>query len=186
MRHLEVTPPTWPPSFLADCTNAVARSSPGSATSIMLTDILRPTMEYDQTNGDPLAVFIYILLSLPLDGREPHIKVALDAALTIMLARNMTNQDAVVLASTIKGIMVLFAELREGEVKCVWEGLMDKLELLVRKAGMGAAISDGLGKRKRRHGQVRDTKDELVAANAMMVRRMMAADEEMSGRWGKL
>ena len=148
-------------------------------------------MEYDQTNGDPLAVFIYILLSLPLDGREPHIKVALDAALTIMLARQMTPQDCTVVASTIKGIMVLFAQLRDGEVKGVWEGLMDKLDLLVKKAHRGGSRGhqdgpDGQARKRSRNGQVRNTSDELVAANAMTVRRMLAADEEMSGRWGKL
>lgn len=148
-------------------------------------------MEYDQTNGDPLAVFIYILLSLPLDGREPHIKVALDAALTIMLARQMTPQDCTVVASTIKGIMVLFAQLRDGEVKGVWEGLMDKLDLLVKKGHRGGSRGqqdgpDGQARKRSRNGQVRNTSDELVAANAMTVRRMLAADEEMSGRWGKL
>ena len=148
-------------------------------------------MEYDQTTGDPLAVFIYILLSLPLDGREPHIKVALDAALTIMLARQMTPQDCTVVASTIKGIMVLFAQLRDGEVKGVWEGLMDKLDLLVKKAHRGGSRGhqdgpDGQARKRSRNGQVRNTSDELVAANAMTVRRMLAADEEMSGRWGKL
>ena len=103
----------------------------------------------------------------------------------------MTESDTVCLASTVKGMLVLFAELREGEVKGVWEGLMDKLSLLVGKAGTAGNTGEqgegeGRQRKRERKGQVRDTMDELIATNARTVRRMLAADEEMSGRWGRL
>lgn len=159
---------------------------------VLFTELVRPSLDFDRTNGDPLLYLGPILCVISVGGNRPLIVDLVSTFLPQFMGPSGKVSDPAEvyqLCGLIKASLILLAEVETGQT-----GAMRATERLIRTLSENleelekrARVSEGGGTMKRKRKKSSDAGERPLGSGQKaileVVSKVLRSDEELRARW---
>jgi hypothetical protein len=192
-----MTQQPWSGPFLADFQDCLVSEGPLPMLEVLYSELVRPSLEFDRANGDPLAYFVPILLALTVDKYRPLAEELITTFVPRFIespsAAPASTSDAYQLSSLIKASLFVLAELEpsrddSGPIASLAERLAEGLAEDLGALGRRSVVETGI-KRVRKRKLADGLGKALEAGQKALLegmRKALSSDEELCARFPAL
>jgi hypothetical protein len=178
----------WSGPFLVDVEDCLLSAGPLPMLDVLYSELVRPSLDFDCTNGDPLLYIGPILVTLSIGGERPLI----EDMVSTYLPRSIEHPDSSSgpaefhqLCAFVKASLLLFAQQgpvgeRAGTADILVRDLISDMEDLTQRAQSGGSS------RKRKHLDREENLGPSQFTALDVVSRVLGGDEDLRRRWPDL
>lgn len=195
IRHLALTQHPWSGPFLADLEDCLASAGPTALLHVIYSELVRPSLDFDRSNGDPLMYLGPLLCAIPLGGRRPMIEDLVSSFLIRYIEYpdpTATSAEVYQLCELVKTSLLLLDHMEvgsktdEGIAALLLRNLVADLDGFKARRSSGDTEGTGKKSRKRKHGGVSRSLGPGQTAILDVVDKVLRSDNELRSRWPDL
>jgi hypothetical protein len=184
----------WSGPFLADIEDCLAAAGPIAVLQVVYSELVRPSLDFDRTNGDPLMYLGALLCAMRVGGNRPLVEdLVTNFLLRYIEFLDPTTNSAEVyqLCELIKTSLMLLDRMEwrsegdEGPADRLLRGLISDLDEFNGRRSSGGTHGMERGK-KRKHGGVSRFLGPGQIAILHVVDKVLRSDSELRSRWPDL